>query len=317
MEHRRGSWRRCRPRRGRRRIESTGLGPQYISSKWKRTILTSRLTESFDKWASLGFIPKGKVVEDSWDTNVALEEDAGEEETVEGCSVGFESTEVTEEHAGLTEEDGDMGSGAAAEGEGRRPSRRERTEEGEKARTAREQRARLRWEVGGGTADWVRADSRIQPLNSVCFSWESDWINGIGNQQGREERSKDRSFIASVDLVLLLSSDPLVSGPRTAMASIPCSIYLYPSSSLGTTSSSSSSSSSVARRSVERLWSPFLAIRRSLGWLMASRLRAKVGPRDAGSGTTTGVDAESTGIYGSQSRDDFSRYDVEQVTPRE
>ncbi|RRT44406.1 hypothetical protein B296_00037852 [Ensete ventricosum] len=45
---------------------------------------------------------------------------------------------------------------------------------------------------------------------------------------------------------------------------------------------------------------------------MASRLRAKVGPRDAGSGTTTGVDAEGTGIYGSQSRDDFRRYDVEQ-----
>ncbi|THU48469.1 hypothetical protein C4D60_Mb09t26580 [Musa balbisiana] len=96
------------------------------------------------------------------------------------------------------------------------------------------------------------------------------------------------------------------------MASIPCSIYLYPSSSLGTTNSSSSSSSSTALRSEERPRSPFLAIRRSLGWLMASRLRAKVGPCDAGSGTATGVDAEGAGIYGSQSRDDFSRYDVEQ-----
>ncbi|CAL9168951.1 unnamed protein product [Musa hybrid cultivar] len=94
------------------------------------------------------------------------------------------------------------------------------------------------------------------------------------------------------------------------MASIPCSIYLYPSSSLGTTNSSSSSS--TALRSVERPRSPFLAIRRSLGRLMASRLRAKVGPCDAGSGTATGVDAEGAGIYGSQSRDDFSRYDVEQ-----
>ncbi|URE33087.1 hypothetical protein MUK42_03646 [Musa troglodytarum] len=88
------------------------------------------------------------------------------------------------------------------------------------------------------------------------------------------------------------------------MASIPCSIYLYPSSSLGTTNSSSST---TALRSVERPRSPFLAIRRSLG-----RLRAKVGPCDAGSGTATGVDAEGAGIHGSRSRDDFSRYDVEQ-----
>lgn len=86
-------------------------------------------------------VRKGEILED---TNVVLEEDAGEKETVEGC---FESTEVIGEHAGLTEEDGDVRSDAVAEGQERRPSRRERTEEGETARTARARRARLRCEV--------------------------------------------------------------------------------------------------------------------------------------------------------------------------
>ncbi|XP_008775505.1 protein LHCP TRANSLOCATION DEFECT [Phoenix dactylifera] len=86
------------------------------------------------------------------------------------------------------------------------------------------------------------------------------------------------------------------------MASIPCAIYVSipPSSSSG-------------------LRSPFLALTRRLGWLRDSRMRAKVGPGCAGSRArcwfrfgNKGVDAEGAGIYGSQSRDDFDRDDVEQ-----
>ncbi|KAK4794835.1 hypothetical protein SAY86_012829 [Trapa natans] len=65
-----------------------------------------------------------------------------------------------------------------------------------------------------------------------------------------------------------------------------------------------------------KLSSRFLSIRGSkLGWLRA----AGIGPRNDGSRARcwfkfgkNGVDAEGAGIYGSQSRDDFDRDDVEQ-----
>ncbi|KAL0306393.1 UNVERIFIED_CONTAM: protein LHCP TRANSLOCATION DEFECT [Sesamum radiatum] len=79
-------------------------------------------------------------------------------------------------------------------------------------------------------------------------------------------------------------------------------------------SSSSSSSSSVAPVSLH-LTCQFLGSARIAGW---SRTTRKLGPT-SGSRTTcwfrfgrNGVDAEGAGIYGSQSRDDFDRDDVEQ-----
>ncbi|CAA7409109.1 unnamed protein product [Spirodela intermedia] len=115
------------------------------------------------------------------------------------------------------------------------------------------------------------------------------------------------------------------------MASIPCSIVIdFPSSSSGkvapvsyhSVSSSSSSSSSRSVLSLSgRLSSRFLGLRKRLGSLGASSgLRAKLGPGAAPGGGarcwfkfgSSGVDAEGAGIYGSQSRDDFDRDDVEQ-----
>lgn len=92
-------------------------------------------------------------------------------------------------------------------------------------------------------------------------------------------------------------------------ASIPCAVQL-PFSSKATTSSPSSSSST-------NLSSRFLGIRSSkLGWVRP----AGIGPRNDRSRAKcwfkfgkNGVDAEGAGIYGSQSRDDFDRDDVEQV----
>lgn len=64
------------------------------------------------------------------------------------------------------------------------------------------------------------------------------------------------------------------------------------------------------------LGSGFLGMRKRVGFL---RLTSVIGPSN-GSKTTcwfrfgkNGVDAEGAGIYGSQSRDDFDRDDVEQV----
>ncbi|XP_072968501.1 protein LHCP TRANSLOCATION DEFECT-like [Typha angustifolia] len=97
------------------------------------------------------------------------------------------------------------------------------------------------------------------------------------------------------------------------MASIPCSIQHF--TSFEPTAIISTSSN----RSTRSLKTPFLAITRRLGWLKESNLRAKVGSAIVRSRTTcwfrfgtSGVDAEGAGIYGSQSRNDFSHYDVEQ-----
>ncbi|RWW63986.1 hypothetical protein BHE74_00028806 [Ensete ventricosum] len=91
------------------------------------------------------------------------------------------------------------------------------------------------------------------------------------------------------------------------MASIPCNFYFQ----IPSPSSSSAGPSS-----------PFLALTRRLGWFKLSKMRSKVGPETNGSRTTCwfrfgnrGVDAEGAGIYGNQTRDDFDRDDVEQVSP--
>ncbi|CAD5179772.1 unnamed protein product [Musa acuminata subsp. malaccensis] len=88
------------------------------------------------------------------------------------------------------------------------------------------------------------------------------------------------------------------------MASIPCNFYFQ----------IPSPSSSSAKPS-----SSFLSLTRRLGWVKPSKMRSKVGPETNGSRTTCwfrfgnrGVDAEGAGIYGSQTRDDFDRDDVEQ-----
>ncbi|OWM81261.1 protein LHCP TRANSLOCATION DEFECT [Punica granatum] len=89
-------------------------------------------------------------------------------------------------------------------------------------------------------------------------------------------------------------------------ASIPCALRL-PFTSKPSTSSPSSSTN---------LGSRFLHIRSSkLGWVGP----AGIGPSNDGSRAKcwfkfgkSGVDAEGAGIYGSQSRDDFDRDDVEQ-----
>ncbi|KAJ8459054.1 hypothetical protein OPV22_031980 [Ensete ventricosum] len=93
------------------------------------------------------------------------------------------------------------------------------------------------------------------------------------------------------------------------MASIPCTLYYQ----IPSFSSSSPSPSSV------RLSSPFVALTRRLGWFQASKMKSKLGPEANGSRFTCwfrfgnrGVDAEGAGIYGSQTRDDFDRDDVEQ-----
>eukprot|EP00262_Sarcandra_glabra_P004748 TRINITY_DN159_c0_g1_i1.p1 TRINITY_DN159_c0_g1~~TRINITY_DN159_c0_g1_i1.p1 ORF type:complete len:198 (+),score=37.50 TRINITY_DN159_c0_g1_i1:52-594(+) len=95
------------------------------------------------------------------------------------------------------------------------------------------------------------------------------------------------------------------------MASIPCSIHLI-LPSISASSSSSSSSSSF------KLTSPFIGFKKKLGWFKSCRMRAKIGPCSGSRAKCwfkfgkNGVDAEGAGIYGSQSRDDFDRDDVEQ-----
>ncbi|XP_042494547.1 protein LHCP TRANSLOCATION DEFECT [Macadamia integrifolia] len=100
------------------------------------------------------------------------------------------------------------------------------------------------------------------------------------------------------------------------MASIPCSIQLILPSTVYTSSSSSSGSSSFS--SFSKLTSQFLGIRKKLGWFRASRISSKIGPSTGSRAKCwfkfgkNGVDAEGAGIYGSQSREDFDRDDVEQ-----
>ncbi|KAI3673789.1 hypothetical protein L6452_39919 [Arctium lappa] len=67
---------------------------------------------------------------------------------------------------------------------------------------------------------------------------------------------------------------------------------------------------------LRKLESQFVGVRKRLGFC---RPTSQIGPSSCGSRTTcwfkfgkNGVDAEGAGIYGSQSRDDFDRDDVEQ-----
>ncbi|KAJ1441379.1 hypothetical protein SESBI_01524 [Sesbania bispinosa] len=79
---------------------------------------------------------------------------------------------------------------------------------------------------------------------------------------------------------------------------------------------SSSKASLPSPLSSSNLSSRFLGIRKRVGWL---RLTSEIGPSNGSKATCwfrfgkNGVDAEGAGIYGSQSRDDFDRDDVEQV----
>lgn len=108
------------------------------------------------------------------------------------------------------------------------------------------------------------------------------------------------------------------------MASIPCTasatiIQLNFASKPNNSSSSSPSSlvcSCVSTPYHSELNSQFMGVQKRLGWFRPSR----IGPSSAGSRATcwfkfgkNGVDAEKAGIYGSQSRNDFDRDDVEQV----
>lgn len=88
------------------------------------------------------------------------------------------------------------------------------------------------------------------------------------------------------------------------MASISCTA---PSASLFFSTTNASSSFSL------KLPSRFLGTR-------VVKLRLRLGPSNGSRATCwfkfgkNGVDAENAGIYGSQSRDDFDRDDVEQVS---
>ncbi|XP_043690277.1 protein LHCP TRANSLOCATION DEFECT [Telopea speciosissima] len=94
------------------------------------------------------------------------------------------------------------------------------------------------------------------------------------------------------------------------MASIPCTIQLILPATVNTSSSSGSS--------FVKFTSQFLGIRKKLGWFRASRIAPKIGPSSGSRAKCwfrfgkNGVDAEGAGIYGSQSREDFDRDDVEQ-----
>ena len=97
----------------------------------------------------------------------------------------------------------------------------------------------------------------------------------------------------------------LLRNPTMASLSISC-----------TTHQPITSKPSKSPLSSTKLSSEFLGIRTKVGF---ARLTSKIGPSN---GCRTrcwfkfgknGVDAEGAGIYGSQSRDDFNRDDVEQV----
>ena len=88
------------------------------------------------------------------------------------------------------------------------------------------------------------------------------------------------------------------------MASISCTTHLH------FTFKPSTSPSSLSKNSCK-----FLGVQNKLGWVRASRLGPSNGSRAKCwfKFGKNGVDAEGAGIYGSQSRDDFDRDDVEQV----
>ncbi|KAL6999329.1 hypothetical protein U1Q18_000489 [Sarracenia purpurea var. burkii] len=94
------------------------------------------------------------------------------------------------------------------------------------------------------------------------------------------------------------------------MTSIPCSVRLI----FATHSCSSSSSSRGSATDLLRITPRFQGVREKLGWSKPSR----IGPSNGSRATCwfkfgkNGVDAEGAGIYGSQTRDDFDRNDVEQ-----
>lgn len=94
------------------------------------------------------------------------------------------------------------------------------------------------------------------------------------------------------------------------MATIPCTVQLIFAS---TDTKPINSSITV----LGKLNSQFVGMRKGLGFC---RRTSRIGP-SCGSRTTcwfkfgkNGVDSEGAGIYGSQSRDDFDRDDVEQVS---
>ncbi|KAI3688543.1 hypothetical protein L2E82_46185 [Cichorium intybus] len=93
------------------------------------------------------------------------------------------------------------------------------------------------------------------------------------------------------------------------MATIPCTVQLI-------IASSDTKTMNNWTPALRKLDSQFLGMRKGLGFC---RPTSKIGPSSCGSRTTcwfkfgkNGVDAEGAGIYGSQSRDDFDRDDVEQ-----
>ncbi|BAT88883.1 hypothetical protein LR48_Vigan09g008900 [Vigna angularis] len=92
------------------------------------------------------------------------------------------------------------------------------------------------------------------------------------------------------------------------MASISCITHHPATSKLKTFSPSPHAYAS-------NLASRFLGTKKSVGWLS---LTSSIGPSNGSRATCwfrfgkNGVDAEGAGIYGSQSRDDFDRDDVEQ-----
>uniref|UniRef100_A0A5B6YV12 Protein LHCP TRANSLOCATION DEFECT n=1 Tax=Davidia involucrata TaxID=16924 RepID=A0A5B6YV12_DAVIN len=94
------------------------------------------------------------------------------------------------------------------------------------------------------------------------------------------------------------------------MASIPCTIQV----TFASKPYNSSSSSCGSTPCLSKLNSQFLGIGKRLGWFRPSR----IGPSSGSRATCwfkfgkNGVDAEGAGIYGSQTREDFDRDDVEQ-----
>lgn len=88
------------------------------------------------------------------------------------------------------------------------------------------------------------------------------------------------------------------------MASIPCTTHLP------FTFKPSTSPSSLSKTNLK-----FLGVQHRLGWARPSKLGPSNGSRAKCwfKFGKNGVDAEGAGIYGSQSRDDFDRDDVEQV----
>nr|DAD23341.1 TPA_asm: hypothetical protein HUJ06_024804 [Nelumbo nucifera] len=91
------------------------------------------------------------------------------------------------------------------------------------------------------------------------------------------------------------------------MASVPCSVQLnLPSATCGSSS-------------LNKYGSQFLGGRRGLGWFRECKIGSKIGPCSGSRAKCwfkfgkRGVNAEDAGVYGSQTRDDFDRDDVEQI----